>query len=63
MTEKWHHAREVDYDGMEQAANIFLSFECFCLLGNTWQATCHAGSIFFNASTLLDNKKDRSTMT
>jgi hypothetical protein len=28
-----------------------------------FQAACHSGRIFFNTSTVLDNKKDRSTMT
>jgi hypothetical protein len=27
----------------------------------TFQATCHTGIIFFGASTVLKNKKDRST--
>jgi hypothetical protein len=33
--------------------------ESFCKL----PITRHVGNIFFNSSTMLDNKKDRSTMT
>jgi hypothetical protein len=35
----------------------------FCFLMATFPVKCHAESIFLNSRTVLDNKKDRSTMT